>query len=217
MNMSKLKSLNLKVQQGATLIVSLVILAVITLLGVASMRSSNLELKMAASARDRSVAFQAAESALGSIERSLVALNYPVSAFDSNCTGNLCFKADCSNGQCFIGEFDSTQSRKNCRLADPDNLQREAWKTGTHWTTNGKHKVLQGVPKTDEKSPDVTVKYMLEFLCFTPIDNSEVMGASGAEVKQQEADVPLYRITVLASGESNRSSVMLQSVYKAAN
>ena len=51
-------------QEGAVLVVTLMILLVVTLLTVSNMRSSILEEKMAGNTNDRNVAFQAAESAL---------------------------------------------------------------------------------------------------------------------------------------------------------
>jgi len=53
-----------KQQNGAILVVVLVMLLIMTGLGVASMRSSGLQEKMAGGARDQNMAFQAAEAAL---------------------------------------------------------------------------------------------------------------------------------------------------------
>jgi len=55
-------------QQGAVLVVSLFLLLIMTLTVVASMKSSILEEKMAGNQRDRTIAFQAAESALRGAE-----------------------------------------------------------------------------------------------------------------------------------------------------
>lgn len=51
-------------QRGAVLIVSLLILLVLTIIGVAAMNTSNLEEKMAGNSRAKDITFQAAESAL---------------------------------------------------------------------------------------------------------------------------------------------------------
>jgi len=51
-------------QQGAALVVSLVLLLVVTVLGVASMRTTTLQERMAGNLRDSNLAFQAAEAAL---------------------------------------------------------------------------------------------------------------------------------------------------------
>lgn len=51
-------------QRGATLIISLLLLMVLTLIGVTAMRTTTLEEKMAGNMRDQNIAFQAAEAAL---------------------------------------------------------------------------------------------------------------------------------------------------------
>ncbi|GAB4292556.1 MAG: pilus assembly protein [Thiohalomonadaceae bacterium] len=51
-------------QKGAALFVSLVLLLVLTLLGIAAMRNTTLEEKMAGNARDLNLAFNAAEAGL---------------------------------------------------------------------------------------------------------------------------------------------------------
>jgi Tfp pilus assembly protein PilX len=51
-------------QQGFVLVLSLVMLAVLTLIGVSSMNSSNMELKATANARQHQVAFNAVQSVL---------------------------------------------------------------------------------------------------------------------------------------------------------
>lgn len=53
-----------KRQSGVVLIMSLVMLAVLTLIGVASMRSSTLEMKVASNMQQHNIAFQAAQSRL---------------------------------------------------------------------------------------------------------------------------------------------------------
>lgn len=51
-------------QHGATLIVGLIILLVMTVIGVTGMKMTSMEEKMTGNARDRDLAFQAADSAL---------------------------------------------------------------------------------------------------------------------------------------------------------
>jgi Tfp pilus assembly protein PilX len=196
-------------QRGATLIVSLVILAVITILGVASMRASNLELRMAASARDRAVAFQAAESALARVEREEIP-RFSISNVLPGCSETECFNPDCNNGLCFTGDLDGAVYRDDCRLADASGEVGQPWKITNYWNTASSHRIME--VKSSKPDELVDVKYMIEFLCFVPssadaIDDGENSRNSG---------VPLYRITVRAEGEARRSAVVLQSVYRAA-
>ncbi len=59
-------------QTGAVLVVSLIVLLVLTLLGVAGMNSSMMQERMAANAQHSNRAFQAAESAAGALMQQLM-------------------------------------------------------------------------------------------------------------------------------------------------
>jgi len=74
-------------QRGATLIVVLILLLIMTLLGLAVLRGTTLEERMTANMYDRSLGFQAAESALRQGEELAKATAVPVAA-------------GCSNGVC---------------------------------------------------------------------------------------------------------------------
>ena len=74
-------------QRGATLIVSLVLLIVLTLIGVTAMSTSSLEEKMAGNSRDMNLAFQAAEAALKDAEEFLRTGFITAAAFDGNNPG----------------------------------------------------------------------------------------------------------------------------------
>ncbi len=54
--------IQLNKQSGAVLVMSLVLLTVLTIIGVASMSSSTLEMKIASNSQQRNIAFQAAQS-----------------------------------------------------------------------------------------------------------------------------------------------------------
>ncbi len=88
-------------QQGAVLIVSLLMLLVMTIIGLSAMRSTTLEEKMAGNYRNSNIAFQAAESALRDGENDLAGISYStghartplisgLNDFDSGCTNGLC-------------------------------------------------------------------------------------------------------------------------------
>jgi type IV pilus assembly protein PilX len=67
-------------QSGAVLAISLIMLLLLTVIGVASMGNSGLEEKMAGNLRDRNLAFQAAETALRAGEEQTKSLVCPVLA-----------------------------------------------------------------------------------------------------------------------------------------
>lgn len=60
--MNHYKTHNMNKQQGAVLVMALVMLTVLTLIGVSSMSSSTLELKVAGNTQQHDIAFQAAQS-----------------------------------------------------------------------------------------------------------------------------------------------------------
>ncbi|QSI75635.1 pilus assembly PilX family protein [Niveibacterium microcysteis] len=80
-------------ERGATLIVSLLILLVITIMGLASMRTATMDERMARYTREQAIAFQAAEAALRDAEVDLLT---PASARAANISGLTGFAADCN-------------------------------------------------------------------------------------------------------------------------
>ena len=74
-------------QSGATLIVSLLILLVMTLLGVTAMQTNILEEKMAGNDKDRSLSLQAAEATLRFAEAEIEAIVSPAAVFDGGTAG----------------------------------------------------------------------------------------------------------------------------------
>ena len=70
-------------QSGAALVVGLVVLVLLTLLGIAAMRTSALEERMAGNLRESNIAFQSAEGAL----REAIASNLPAKPYDGTKAG----------------------------------------------------------------------------------------------------------------------------------
>lgn len=74
-----------KRQRGVVLVVSLLMLLVLTIIGLAATRSTTLEERMTANQNDAAVAFEAAEAALRDGEGQMSAANSP--SFTSNANG----------------------------------------------------------------------------------------------------------------------------------
>jgi type IV pilus assembly protein PilX len=84
-----------KRQRGVALIVALILLVVMTLVGLAGMRTVTLQEKMTASTFDRSLSFQAAESALREAEALVEAATVhpvPAAISPSSCTTGPCWE-----------------------------------------------------------------------------------------------------------------------------
>jgi len=174
------------------------------------MQSSNTELKLAASQRDRGVAFEAAEAALAIVEKNL-ADNPPSRAHlftEPACSGSGCFNASCQGGLCFDGDYKSTDTEIDCKLANEAAPRVEYWSDPglDVWGINNRHRTV----KIDSLKTDV--KYIVEFLCFVAKDQY----ADFDEFHPNDG-APLFRITALAKGNGGRASVALQSTYKVLN
>ncbi len=200
-------------QSGAALIVSLVLLAVVTLLGISSMQSSNADLKIAATMRDRGIAFEAAEAALAILEEELAADPPERSDLLSTCSGSSsCFNDVCDNGLCFDGDYKFGYSEFECEVADyaSSSERVDFWSDDALdvWNDADKHKTLF-IQNMDEE-----VKYIIEFLCFVARD---VDTPFTALTGQNNNGAPLYRVTVIAEGNGQRAAVALQSTYKVLN
>lgn len=99
-------------QSGAALITSLVFLTVLTILGMNTLGTALLESRMAGNARDRSLAFQAAESALRDAERYIKLSGRVTGPQDvgvvnegyeetAGCTSGNCAAQTCTHGICY--------------------------------------------------------------------------------------------------------------------
>ncbi|RXR08526.1 pilus assembly PilX family protein [Pseudoxanthomonas composti] len=85
----KIAPLSPRLQQGVSLLVVLILLLIMTLLGLAAMRGSILQERMAANLTDRNLAFQAAETALRDGET--LAQGFALASVPaSGCSGGMC-------------------------------------------------------------------------------------------------------------------------------
>jgi type IV pilus assembly protein PilX len=196
---------NVNKQSGAVLIVALVLLAVITLFGVANMQSSSMEMRMISVTMDRNRAFVAAEGALELAEAAVASsmnIDYD-DLYTDTCTGDTCFTNPCSNnGRCFDGEFSNGDTEFDCTVApNAGTVERvNFWEDTTVWSTDSRH--------TKVNVGNVEAKYIVEFLCFIDMTSSGTFSSAPANANDGE---PLFRITAFV--EHDRAPVMVQSTF----
>lgn len=77
-------------QGGATLLVVMIILILVTLMGLTTMKSANLQEKMSGGNADKSLAFQAGELALRDAELRIKQTLTSASGFAATCSAGLC-------------------------------------------------------------------------------------------------------------------------------
>jgi type IV pilus assembly protein PilX len=199
-----------KKQSGAALVVSLVILAVITIMGVAGMQDATLQMKISASQRDRALAFEAAEAVLRSVERGYIKTPPAINTL-TNCSGSNCFTDTCTQGRCFEGSFDGSKAMSCSQVKT--NAEKNLSGDSAVWNTTGSHLEEEYKPAKDEGGI-VKVKYIVEFLCFSPSEDGAMATISPTGQSQEPSMAPMYRISTLSEGPGSRSKVMLQSIIK---
>ena len=100
-------------QHGATLIVALIFLVVLTMLGLSAAQNSTMEERMAGNTRNRDLAFQAAEAALNHVFRNLsTGDNIRGQTFGAT-NGYLIFNATAANDSGFWSSYTWNSSNAN--------------------------------------------------------------------------------------------------------
>lgn len=198
-------------QGGAVLVVALIILTALTLVGVSSMQSTTLEMRMVNSSIERSKSFTEVEAAIAEaikvLEQEVDSLEDLHSGegafFTPSCEGG---SAENPGGWCFFGKYTSDMSYTyECNLEDPDlddpREIYEPWHQDSNlavWSTEGRHRSSQVM---------ANVKYIVEFKCFVGRDRHAPYGPylGGSD----EAD-PLFIITAYMESSSGRPPIMIQ-------
>ena len=116
-------------QRGAVLLVALIMLLLLTVLGAAAMRDTNLQERMAGNMRDQSLAFQAAEAALRFAEQEVKTdyanlisdTKYPI----NNQTGSTVVPPEVVTFTDFTGEVASKPTYTITRLPHPGQLDMQ--------------------------------------------------------------------------------------------
>ncbi len=176
-------------QQGSVLLISLVLLLVLTIAGLAVINSSSLEEKITGNYRDQKLAFHAAEAALLEAEQFVESTELILTDFTSSC----------NSGLCFSGSNPTDVGTCNSNTASP-------WKESSLWNSSGRTKEVL----LDIEGVLVKGRYIVEFLCYLPREPN----GPDPDITIPHEWSQFFRITALASGGSEKSKVMLQSSYK---
>jgi type IV pilus assembly protein PilX len=185
-------------QAGVALIVALTLLIVMTLLGLAGVRSVALQEKMTGNTYDRSLAFQSAEAALRTGETlALTQANAGRAAFFDRGAyvdaDNACGNSRCQDGLCNIPD-------KDC----PPRWEDTAF---TGWADDDSK-------PTNPLLEDVSLQYFVEFLGSNHPCRPESALDPCVQGDPNACVCSRYRITARSrDAAGNRAEVMLQSIY----
>lgn len=178
-------------QSGLALVVSLILLVVITLLGLAAVGTTTVQQKLSANFYDRELAFQSAEAALRVAETVITASPTPTTAPIYDCSaagGNVC--------------LDNPFHDTNVPTADIQSVSTSAFNAGAILGNN-------------------QPQYVVEYLGNFPLPNAarnprQLSNSFGYDNAPPPPTANFYRITV-RSGPANvgdRASVMLQTLFR---
>lgn len=175
----------MKTQQGAALIVSLVILVVMTIIGLAAIRTSSMEEKMTANTRDQQIATQATEIAIRAAEAWIASQPIEPDVTD--------------NGSSNVWTKDIMLS--NTALADSWWQQRDAaW-----WNANGVQSPSNITFTTNEAVVNVNrPRYVIEYQQYV---GDDLLVGTGSTTSGRS----YYRVTARGTGGSEQARVLLQS------
>jgi type IV pilus assembly protein PilX len=179
-------------QQGAVLVISLIMLLVMTLIGITGMQTTVLEEKMAGNMRDQNLAFQAAESALRNGEMDTGANYSLTSSFLSTCANGLCLPSATAVPV----------------WADPTTTNPVNWSSSTNTIAYASQTV--GVAVTNIGGIAAQPEYIVELLPEPP----KAPGQSLAKGKGSAIPIETFRITARGVGGTTTASAMVQSIYK---
>jgi type IV pilus assembly protein PilX len=184
----------MKHEKGSVLLISLVMLLILTIVGIASISGVSMTEKMTNSQRDYDIAFEMAEAALVQGETWIddYSAGFNIEHLSDSCSGTTCFTENCNAGLCFRGEYLSEGS-----LCELDSSGTPVWQSEAIWDSNAAT-YSRNIAAVEPP------KYLVEFLCLTAVDPTS-----------QTSDLAyIYRITSLAYGTHPETRVMLQSTYK---
>jgi len=188
MNSQKLFSQGRRHERGIAMVTVLMFLVIMTIIGMAAMRSSGLQERMSGNMRDQDVAFQAAENALREGEawvNALVAMPTVSASGSGNCT------APCANT---VWTLDAVEINAG-NFTDHANI----------WDAGVKNVRAGTIVGTENTAP----QYVIEYNRFISDPTSSLnIGQPGDENGRQ-----LFRVTARGTGMTDDSRSVTQSTY----
>lgn len=191
-------------QRGSTLIISLILLLLFTIMGLASVSNISFNQKMSSNYRDADLTFHAAEAVLKEGEDYIEELSAAINGdhFDPSCSDENCFTNNCLAGRCFAGVH---SAGNQCFDDEPPAPYAELDAT---WDEASRARESElNFPGLLERP-----KYIVEFLCYVSRDPNVVPVEDFAYPPGDWSY--FFRVTSYAQGANGTSRVMLQSTYK---
>ncbi len=211
-------------QSGAALITSLIFLTVLTILGMSTLGTALLESRMAGNARDKLIAFQAAEAALRDAEQYILRSGRVAGPQDigigdagyeetATCASGSCSAQACDHGICYKvpGMKDPCSSAPGTGGDVWSQANTALWNNALQYYRDGTVGKGVGLAGT---SLGVDAAYTKPDKMPLVARQPEYLIEAFQENCNVYASVYYYRVSVRAYGMRNGTRVMLQEIYK---
>jgi len=205
-------SLSRNNQRGVALLVALVFLIVLTLLGLATMRGTTLQERMAGGSRDYNIALQAAEAALRDAELDLSSLGSRPISYGSFPILTYWASGAATNTGCNTAAVAAGPNNGLCVI---DNPTVQQYLTGVDWTSSpSASTVVYGTYTGAMPISGVSQqpRYFMELMRWTPLTSGTFTNPFNGGTE----GIYTYfyvRITARAWGASGQTQVYLQEVF----
>lgn len=198
-------SFSLNTEKGATLVIALIILLVMSMIGISNMQSSTLQERMAANTKQKTIARVAAESALNKAEAWL--------------TTNMRSPDHLSRFNGSNGLYSSVRNRFHEAVPITQGTEAIADVTdASNWTSRG-HSDGTTTNLIDSELVDQQPKYVIEFIgrdagtgyrdVLSQDYENKKGGASGADINPF-----MFRIVAIGWGKDPNIYSVLESIYR---
>jgi len=188
-------------QRGATLVIALIILMVMSMIGISNMQSSTMQERMAGNNRQKSVAQNSAESALRVAESWLAS--------------EVTRTADLSKFNGSSGLF-SAVNRPNGGAAAPLSANVADVTDPDNWSGKGVAQDTSSADIVDEDLVSQQPRYVIEYLGRDLRGSAnKVVTTLDAEAKGEGDTSPhLFRVTAIGWGRDNNIYTVLEATYR---
>lgn len=184
-------------EQGAALIVGMIMLLLLTMIGVAGMRDTLLQEKMAGNMRDREVALQAAEAALRVGEAALSGVTEP--AFTNS-----------------YGLYDLNTSTTTNRVKSGTTTRVTEvvfWRDNWTWQNNNSVQINDTLDGAIDK-PRYVIEKLKPGMTQEEVTSTTVQVVKDKGLVEVKDIAPDYRITARGVGASTDAVVFLQGTFR---
>ena len=182
-----------KRQQGVVLLTGLIMLLLMTVVGLAAIRGSNLQETMAGNMRERQVAFQIAESGLREGEEFIETQNLEAMAFDGNVVSWQ------------LPDMNQQSNQTNLGLPSLDQWDGDAWDA----------RARDAILDLGDMNSGGPPQYLMEEMDIPTQDQAKRDRSSidtAGLVDQQPPEV--YKVTSRGLSASNNAEAVVQTAYR---